>query len=593
MIQKAEDREVSDIFNVDKKHRYYIPKYQREYAWKRDNWETLITDLIENNKGQFLGSIVFVDKNTDSYEDPIFEVIDGQQRLTTISLLYLAVYDVLTKISDEKKLNYKELSHELYKLECRLIQKKDKTKFPRLTLSEQNKNNKDYLKLLSDSKIIDPNEEKNNNFGNRRISKAHKFFFDKICDKKEDDLLDLLGKLNEALLVTIQVKTLSDAFTLFESLNNRGMPLSAVDLIKNNFLSKLEKTKGFNIDDSFDKWQSVLSNLEDEQTQVRFLRQYYNAFKHKPEISIKGTPKATKSNLINIYDELITRDPQWLFEDIIEKSKHYNELIDPNPEDYLHSSLQDLLNINGATSNQLLLYLKSEGTDNEIMKNTIDFLVKYFVRRNLTDFPATRDLDSIFMNLIDILEKKDASIEIIESFLTEQSKISSLDDFKTELSKDLYEINRGVTKFILSKIEEHNSTTKETDRGFWKQDKGKSVWTVEHIFPQGQNIPKDWVDMIADGDETKAKQIQEELADTIGNLTLTCYNPKLSNKPFKYKRDLEDKKGEKIGYKNRLYLNNELARTDVWNKETIIKRSNILIEEALALFKFKRECEKR
>tara|TARA_Y100000031_G_C8085951_1_gene321873 strand:- start:67 stop:783 length:717 start_codon:yes stop_codon:yes gene_type:complete len=238
------------------------------------------------------------------------------------------------------------------------------------------------------------------------------------------------------------------------------------------------------------------------------------------------------------------------------------------------------------------MYLLSKKTESAKLKDTIDFLVKYFTRRNLTDFPGTRDLDYIFMNLIVHLEEEGISLEKIKVFLTASDKCSSLSDFKEELSKDIYEINVGVTRFILSKIEESNSQTKEIYTNFWKRDeKKKFIWTVEHIFPQGRNIPKEWVDMVADGNVELAKEIQEKFVNTIGNLTLTGYNSQLSNMSFDRKRDRTDKKDKKVGYKNGLYLNNDLIDAKKWDSESIQIRSKKLISEAIKIFKFEGENE--
>ena len=105
---------------------------------------------------------------------------------------------------------------------------------------------------------------------------------------------------------------------------------------------------------------------------------------------------------------------------------------------------------------------------------------------------------------------------------------------------------------------EEGHKTKEIYVDLWEKDKNKKyIWTIKDIFPQGKNIPKDWIDMIAEGDKIKAEELQKDWGHKLGNLTLTGYNSKLSNFSFEKKRDRKDKSGNHIGYRNELYLNKE------------------------------------
>ena len=132
--------------------------------------------------------------------------------------------------------------------------------------------------------------------------------------------------------------------------------------------------------------------------------------------------------------------------------------------------------------------------------------------------------------------------------------------------------------------------TKETWKDLWSKDKNnKYKWTIEHIFPEGQNIPKDWVQMIANGDEKRAKELQEKYVHKLGNLTLTAYNPNLSNLTFIEKRDRKDGRGNYIGYKNGLYLNKNLTNKTRWTVADIEERTKELVKEALNLFMVERE----
>ena len=146
-------------------------------------------------------------------------------------------------------------------------------------------------------------------------------------------------------------------------------------------------------------------------------------------------------------------------------------------------------------------------------------------------------------------------------------------------------MNVEATRFVLSKIEESKRQTKEINRNFWQKDRSnKLIWSIEHIFPEGKNIPKSWLKMIADGDKEKAEVLQEKYVHKLGNLTLTIYNQSLSNFEFTKKRDRKDSKGKSIGYKNQLFLNDVLVEKDEWKINDIEKRTKELVDIALEIF---------
>lgn len=221
-------------------------------------------------------------------------------------------------------------------------------------------------------------------------------------------------------------------------------------------------------------------------------------------------------------------------------------------------------------------------------ENVLKVLVPYFVRRNLTDMPPTRDLDQIFVDLITIC-RTDASAQIADlvlNYLSDPVRCASDDIFRTELSGNIYEENVGVARFVLCKLEE-TQQTREKITDLWERDeKGRYIWTVEHIFPQGENIPQPWINMIADGDKNKAEEYRKAYVHKLGNLTLTGYNSRLSNLSFEEKRNRIDRQGRSVGYKNGLYLNRELKSKSGWSIQDIETRSASLVDEALGLFTF-------
>lgn len=461
----------------------------------------------------------------------------------------------------------------------------------KIRLSSQNNNFYDYKSILIDVGLYNErNFQTPAYFGLRRISKSYNYFKEMMADFSYVDVLALLEKINSSILVKIEVNDHADAFTLFESLNNRGVPLSAMDLIKNKFLSKFESINPGIIDQKYDEWQILLTNLtEDYKIQERYLRHYYNAFRYNQNIMINGVPKVTRSNLMRTYNNLIDRDVEKIFSELIQKSEIYNVFVNPTDEgefSQLYDGLKDLINVGAAPSYTLLIYLLSNyQNDIELLRNTIQFLIKYFTKRNLTDYPSTRKLDDIFINVVDECEEApDLDQTTIINFLTNDDRFASDDLFEQKLHADIYEMNAQVTRFILSKIENRHQT-QENFSDLWQRGRNKKyIFSIEHIFPAGKNIPNEWVEMIANGNRQLAEEYRENYVHKLGNLTLTAYNSQLSNFSFIRKRDRRDQNNNYIVYKNGFWLNNDLANQENWTIDKIQQRTERLASEAMDIF---------
>ena len=597
MIRSAKQFQILELFSMDKNVQYHIPKYQREFKWRLETSIKLFSDLLDNDEEYFLGTILCINRASDTLAEPMpLELIDGQQRLASISLLYAAIYDKFLKgdmedIPERESSSYEDFITEKNNLKNKLIQKEIKNQL-KLELSTQENNQDDYKYIMKELGLYeDSSFSRPLNLGKRRLYKTYKNFKEKLIDSEfnYETILKFLSKINRALIVKIEVENSADAFMLFESLNNRGEPLSPMDLVKNRLLGKLETESRGTLTDSFRKWKVIIKNLLDHSTQERFLRHFYNAFKYKKTIGIIALSKVTRSKLIDVYEKLINKNANFLLEELITKSKIYNYFVEPQEDgDFLkfYQLFLDLQHIGSTPSYMFLLYLFSEHSEkHELLKNTLEFLVKYFVRRNLTDEPATRKLDTIFINLVEECERnrETLNISIVKDFLTDHSKIAPISEFKKKLEGDIYESSRDATRFILTKLEETTFTI-ETWKDLWIKDKNKYVWTIEHIFPKGKNLHEDWINIIASGDKVKAEELQKQFTHKLGNLTITAYNPNLSNSPFLKKRDKEDKNGNPIGFKNKLNLNRDLATKDSWTIKDIENRTEILIQNVLDLF---------
>ncbi len=612
---------VSEIFPNNASIVYRIPKYQREYTWGKYSWDALFTDVIENGNGYFLGAYICV--NSSSLGTPELELIDGQQRFVTLSILLVVLYEQLcdylddNSVKEEDKLQSEDVT-EINNLRCQLANKiydrvngRRNIRFEqRLLLQRQNNNQNDFRYMLGACEILD-DVPRPANAGKRRILKAYSFFHDAVDKFVEENLSDstfvnraeallyLLNKFNSAILVGIEVDSTQDAYMLFESLNNRGVPLSAIDLIKNLLIATADK-EGYSTDDYYEKWKAILNNVTDDYTvQERFFRQYYNAFRDTLNVPFKGAdlgrkyplgPLATRTTLLYIYEKLVKKNLKLIVDDLSQKSMDYSIILNNSDEDKLYKDeLLNLERVQGSPAYIMLLYILSNQTIMNLTDDDIVAIVKtlviFFVRRNITDVPNTRKLTKLFMDIIDAIKSMNGS-SIVSAVKDNLMAVSAPDElFVAKLNGPLYDENYDACRFVLCSLEEQFQS-KEIHTDLWSRDKSaKYVWTVEHIFPEGDNIPQDWIDMIADGDKALAKSLQEDYVHTLGNLTITGYNSNLSNMSFEKKKNRKSRDGSKdIGYRNGLYLNSDVVNQDEWKIDNIKKRTAKMVTEIVKLF---------
>lgn len=595
MIQDVKAFPVSFYFNPDGATSFFIPKYQREYVWGWSNWDALFNDLDESPSGHFLGSIICVNGQKDSMAGGKLELIDGQQRFTTISLLFCALYDKLKTNPDPDD----DFNVEMVNLKNRIFIKANNQW--RFEPSEQMQNKADFQRILSElfPKLVTAPKGLAN-FGNRRIAKAYKYFRERLASLTISQAMALLEKLKSAILVKIEVQSHSDAFMLFESINNRGIPLSAIDIIKNNLLAELDKRPDYGIDRAFDEWKDLIDLLPDPAVQERFLRQLYNVFKYLKRVEVKGCSRATRSNLITIYDTLLRKRPVWLFHALQSQGKTYSALLNPATakdqwSEGTAANLQDLQRLGAAPAYAFLLWVSQvarsqEWDESEALNQMAALLTKWFFWRNLTDMPPTRELDPMFVELIGGLlqEMRSQSITKLDEFVKHASdwllaRAAPEDVCDARLKGDVYLDNYEATRFMLCKLEEVHQT-RENKRDLWAHDANdRPVFTVEHILPKTENLGPGWVAMLELNSKDTADVIRQRCAHQLGNLTLSGYNSKLGTMEFMKKRDRQNDKGDFIGYRNGLYLNADLASRTEWNEAAMTARTDKMLKEVKSI----------
>jgi uncharacterized protein with ParB-like and HNH nuclease domain len=454
---------------------FHIPKYQREYTWGRREWEQLLLDIEENDSGYFMGSLICINDHVPVPNgEIIYEIVDGQQRLTTLSLLLMALYINLKKRSESGLVgDDDEMLITLAHIKNQLIKQKKHplpgelggvvvgghTYFLRVQPSTQNHNLADYRYILTEIGLLS-GSPKPNHCGNRSIYKAFKYFRERL-PTNVSDLRDMVEKINQLIFVQITVGSQSDAFALFESLNNRGVPLSAIDIIKNKLLAEMEHRYHESIDEAFERWQEIIRALPDTVEQERFLRHFYNAFKHRPSIQIEKVTIATRSQTIRIYEALIKRDAKTFFDDFSGKARIYGNLLRPSEElsHELRHGLIELQRIGAASASQILLFLfalpEEQLQPSNFLTKAVNLLCRYHIRRNITDTPATRDLDRAAIELIEAcaatIEQQGAlTLEAFTRFLLEgKRRPASLEQLRTVLEGPIYADNTSMARYLL------------------------------------------------------------------------------------------------------------------------------------------------
>ena len=534
-----------------------IPIYQRTYSWKRKECEQLWKDILKvgNNQeisGHFVGSIVYVEKGIYQVSAlPRLLVIDGQQRLTTLSLLITALCDhikknnIKTEINPEKLLSYyllnsQEEGEEKYKL---VLTQADKTS---------------YFKLLDN---LDFNEE-----DSIRIKENYEFFKEQI--EKED--IDLIHKgISKLIIIDVSLDREKDNPQLiFESLNSTGLELTQADLIRNYILMGLENNKQIEIYDNY--WHPMeksFGHSEKSGLFDRFMRDYLT-------IKIGRIP-----NVKEIYSEFKKYCPKYndeIIKDIFEYSKYFvNIALDKESDHPVKEAFLDINELKVDVSYPFLLNVYRDYVNDKISKEELIQILRliesYVFRRAICGVP-TNSMNKTFSTLYkqldqdNYLESFQALILLKDSYRRHPND----EEFIRELMiKDTYNFrNRN---YLLRKIENFER----------KEIVNVESYTIEHIMPQNQKLSESWKKELGEN----WKEIQKSYLHTIGNLTLTGYNSEYQDKPFLEKRDLKDKNSSPIGFKDSpIRLNRSLANLDHWNEETIKERAGEIAKQATKIW---------
>jgi uncharacterized protein with ParB-like and HNH nuclease domain len=559
---KAGELKVED-FLASNKTQFVIPVYQRNYDWTMSQCKQLLDDILDvgtNKKrnAHFIGSIVFI--HDDVYTAARLKeltIIDGQQRLTTLTLIYLVVYRLAKVLGDEELVSeitetylINKFAPEGEKLKLRPTENNDKA-LKYLLRSDDDEEFKDF------SKIID-----NFNYFKGRIT--------------EENYQFVLAGLSKLLFVEISLeRDKDDPQRIFESLNSTGLELSQADLIRNYILMGLTRRHQNKIYQNY--WEVIEKLAKDESLNLSrvsdFIRDYLT-------LENKKIPNKGK-----VYLEFKTKYPTTTVEElevnlakIKTLAKFYNRLINPRnePDNEIRLQLEYIsrLEINVAFPFLMKVYYDYANSiiDKITFIEVLELVQSFSWRRFILGLP-TNALNKIFMSLYD---KVDTSYYLfsIQKSLLQRSGVQRFPknaEFIDALKvRDVYNVKSKNRIYLFERLENFENNERVVIDG-------NPNITVEHIFPQNPD-PK-WKTLL--GNEQYA-YIRENYLNTIGNLTLSGNNGKLGNKPFIEKRDLKEG-----GYRDsRLWLNKYLSMVDKWDEEEIENRFAQIVNRVLKIWKF-------
>ena len=552
---KASEKKIKDLFSEAKTF-FAIPVYQRDYNWQEKHCKQLFEDILNVGKdiditSHFIGSIVYIHEGVYGIGEKEFYVIDGQQRMITITLLHIALYHRLKESKEE----YADEIYELY-----LVNKFSKRDIKlKLLPPEEN------LNILN--KILEENWEELEDYQDRNIVKNYKFFKEIISNYSNEEIEYLLAGLDKIIYVDIALeKDKDDPQKIFESLNSTGLDLSQGDLIRNYILMDLEREKQNLVYKNL--WLPIENNCkislgnEIKNYVSDFIRDY---------LTLKNGKIPSKPKVFEEFKEFYDKNNDEQLEDIKNFSEEYSHIIKPNTEKDkdIRKELKNLKVLDQTVINTFLIGILRDYRENKIVKNEILEILKllqsYIWRRFITEKPSNA-LNKIFQGMYLRISKDQKYYKSLEESLLNQD-FPTDDELKEALkTKNVYK-DKEKLRYVFKELENYNHNE--------LIDFENEKITIEHIFPQKPN--KSWKEKYSDYELEEMKTFK----DTISNLTLTGSNANLGNKSF-----LEKRNDDIHGYKNsKLYLNKYLSKLNEWNLSAMEGRFEELFKNIVKVWK--------
>ena len=553
---KASERKITKLFS-ESDTVFSIPVYQRDYNWQEKQCQRLFKDILQTGKNEkvssyFLGSIVYIHDGIYGVGEKEFHVIDGQQRMTTLTLLFLAIYfklkgTILAKDADKIYNQYVVNPYSEKEIKLKLLPPEE---------------NLYILNKISHNKFNELEA-----FQDRNMLKNYLFFEKELENLSFDDMKHLSNGIEKLIYIDIALeKGKDDPQKIFESLNSTGLDLSQGDLIRNYILMDLERGEQNRIYKEI--WIPIENNckVSDGSEITSYVSDFIRDY-----LTLKTEKISSKPKVFETFKAYYEKENDEKLEDMKKYSEAYSYIIKPSLEKDrdIQRELDYLKSLDKTVINTFLIGILKDYKDNILEKdelvNMLILLQSYLWRRYITEKP-TNALNKIFQgmygkisrsgnyyeNLVDIL--------MAEDFPTDEELESALK--LKNVYKDKEKLN-----YVFKKLENYNHNE--------LIDFENEKITIEHIFPQKPN--KAWKENYSDNELEQMISFK----DTISNLTLTGSNSNLSNKAFHEKRD-----DEVHGYRNsKLYMNKYLGRLEEWNLLSMEARFESLYDDIIKIWK--------